>query len=194
MQDFLLYFEIGWQHIMSFEAADHLLYILSLIALYPFNAVKKILVLITAFTIGHSLTLILSIVNFIHFNSDWVEFLIPLTILFTAVFNIYQQKTLRSNKWIMLNYFLALAFGVIHGMGFANSIRFMLADTQGITFPLFSFNVGLEAAQIAVVVIMLMLIYSVERIFKIKHALVTYALSGISGILAIIMCFERWPM
>ena len=194
MQDFLLYFEIGWQHIMSFEAADHLLYILSLIALYPFNAVKNILVLITAFTIGHSLTLILSIVNFIHFNSDWVEFLIPLTILFTAVFNFYQQKTLRSNKWIMPNYFLALAFGVIHGMGFANSIRFMLADTQGITLPLFSFNAGLEAAQIAVVVIMLMLIYSVERIFKIKHTLVTYALSGISGILAIIMCFERWPM
>ena len=194
MQDFLLYFEIGWHHIMSFDATDHLLYILSLIALYPFNAVKKILVLITAFTVGHSLTLILSVVNFIHFNSDWVEFLIPLTILSTAVFNIYQQKTLRINKWIMPNYFLALAFGVIHGMGFANSIRFMLADTQGITLPLFSFNAGLEVAQIAVVGIMLWLIYSVERIFKISHPLVTYALSGISGILAIMLCFERWPL
>ena len=194
MEDFLLYFEIGWQHIMSFEAADHLLYILSLIALYPYNAIKKILVLITAFTIGHSLTLILSTVNFIQFNSDWVEFLIPLTILFTALFNIYQLKTFKSSKWIMPNYFLALVFGVIHGMGFANSIRFMLADTQGITLPLFSFNAGLEAAQIIVVVIMLLFILSVEQIFKIRHTLVTYTLSGISGILAIIMCFERWPL
>ena len=94
----------------------------------------------------------------------------------------------------MPNYFLALAFGVIHGMGFANSIRFMLADTQGITLPLFSFNAGLEVAQIAVVGIMLWLVYSVERIFKISHPLVTYALSGISGILAIMLCFERWPL
>jgi hypothetical protein len=179
---------------MSFEAADHLLYILSLIALYPFNALNKLLVLITAFTVGHSLTLILSIVNFIHFNSDWVEFLIPITILITALFNIYQQQSHRSNKWIMPNYFLALAFGVIHGMGFANGIRFMLADTQAITLPLFSFNAGLEVAQIVVVFIMLLSIFAIERIFKIRNALVTYTVSGISGFSAIIMCFERWPL
>ena len=110
---------------------------------------KQVLVLVTAFTIGHSLTLALSVYDVIRFNEKWVEFLIPCTIITTAVFNLllkdFEPKSLR------LNYFLALFFGLIHGMGFANTIRFMLAKDQGIAAPLLSFNIGLEAGQIVVV-------------------------------------------
>src|ERR1700712_2626083 len=146
MSDFALYFETGWHHIISWDALDHILFIIALAAIYLVANWKQVLVLITAFTIGHSLTLALSVYDIIRFNGKWVEFLIPCTIVATAGFNLlvkdFKPKSLR------LNYFLALFFGLIHGMGFANTIRFMLAKGQNIALPLLSFNIGLEAGQI----------------------------------------------
>ena len=108
---FSFYFGWGWHHIMSWEALDHLLFITALAAIYLLKDWKQVLVLVTAFTIGHSLTLALSVLDIIRFPSNWVEFLIPCTIVVTAISNLFQKKF--TPKSIRINYFLALFFGLI---------------------------------------------------------------------------------
>lgn len=155
MNDFILFFEEGWKHIISLDALDHILFIVALGAVYNIRYWKQVLILVTAFTIGHSVTLALSTYDIIRFNTAWVEFLIPCTIAATALFNLLHKQ----HHKFGFNYFIALFFGLIHGMGFANTIRFMLASDQEITVPLLSFNLGLEAGQILVVFILLVLQY-----------------------------------
>ena len=167
MQDFGFYFNIGWTHIISKDALDHQLFIMALAAIYLLKDWKQVLILVTAFTIGHSLTLALSVLDVIRFNPDLVEVLIPLTIVITALFNLTQKSF--TPKSIRINYFLALIFGLVHGMGFANSVRFMLADDQNLGWSLFGFNLGLEAGQIVVVLVVLLLAHLFVSILKINR-------------------------
>src|SRR5664279_473840 len=157
MNDSELFFSLGWHHIISTSALDHILFIIALSAIYIFSDWKKVLILVTAFTIGHSLTLALSVYDIIRINNKLVEILIPCTIVVTAVFNLFQKHA--GQKKIQLNFFLSLFFGLIHGMGFANSIRFMLPDNENIAIPLLSFNIGLEAGQVVIVLLILLLSY-----------------------------------
>ena len=191
MQDFLFYLQLGWEHIISKDALDHQLFILALIAIFSFRDWKKVLILVTAFTIGHSLTLVLSALDVFRFPSDWVEFLIPCTIVFTALDNIIFSKN--EKKLIQLNYYLALLFGLIHGMGFANSVRMMLANEQDITLPLFGFNVGLELGQIVVVAIALFLHYIFSEVLKLSNKIWIYIISVPIFIFALKMALERIP-
>ena len=157
MNDFTFYFGLGWEHIVSREAADHILFIIALAATYQLNDWKKLLILITAFTAGHSLTLALSVYDVVRVKNNWVEFLIPVTIMATATFNVLQKKINPSS--LRLDYFLALFFGLIHGLGFANTIRFMLAKNETIGVPLLGFNLGLEFGQLLIVTLMLLCSY-----------------------------------
>lgn len=191
MQDFLFYLQLGWEHIISKDALDHQLFILALIAIFSFRDWKKVLILVTAFTIGHSLTLVLSALDVFRFPSDWVEFLIPCTIVFTALDNIIFSK--HEKKLIQLNYYLALLFGLIHGMGFANSVRMMLASEQDITLPLFGFNVGLELGQIVVVAIALFIHYIFSEVLKLSNKIWIYIISVPIFIFALKMALERIP-
>ena len=191
MQDFLFYLQLGWEHIISKDALDHQLFILALIAIFSFRDWKKVLILVTAFTIGHSLTLVLSALDVFRFPSDWVEFLIPCTIVFTALDNIIFSKN--EKKLIQLNYYLALLFGLIHGMEFANSVRMMLASEQDITLPLFGFNVGLELGQIAVVAIALFIHYIFSEVLKLSNKIWIYIISVPIFIFALKMALERIP-
>ena len=191
MQDFLFYLQLGWEHIISKDALDHQLFILALIAIFSFRDWKKVLILVTAFTIGHSLTLVLSALDVFRFPSDWVEFLIPCTIVFTALDNIIFSKN--EKKLIQLNYYLALLFGLIHGMGFANSVRMMLSSEQDITLPLFGFNVGLELGQIVVVAIALFLHYIFSEVLKLSNKIWIYIISVPIFIFALKMALERIP-
>jgi len=192
MDDFGLYFKTGWQHIISWDALDHILFIVALAAIYLATNWKQVLVLVTAFTIGHSLTLALSVYDVIRFSGKWVEFLIPCTIISTAIFNFfvkdYQPKSLR------VNYFLALFFGLIHGMGFANTIRFMLAKGQNIAIPLISFNIGLEVGQIIIVALLLYVSYLVVNRAGLKRKWWVWSLSAIAVIIALNMTKNRWPL
>lgn len=150
MNSFTLYFEIGWSHIIGLDALDHQLFIAALMSVYLASDWKRILILVTAFTLGHSLTLALSVLDRIRFSTDWVEFLIPVTIAITALFNFFQptpNETIRR-----LKYSLAAGFGLIHGMGFANNIRFMLVPDESLVANLLAFNLGLELGQIALVI------------------------------------------
>ena len=191
MNDFALYFSTGWFHIISINALDHILFIIVLAAIYLMGNWKQVLVLVTAFTIGHSLTLALSVVDIIRVKDKWVEFLIPCTIIATAVFNFFVKDF--SPRSLRLNYFLALFFGLIHGMGFANSIRFMLAKDQQLWLPLLSFNLGLEAGQIALVSIILFAGYILVNKIKLKRTWWVRGLSGFCLLLAVKMAVERFP-
>jgi hypothetical protein len=191
MSDFTFYLKLGWDHIISWDALDHILFIVALSAIYLAKNWKQVLILVTAFTIGHSLTLALSVYDLVRIKSSLVEFGIPLTIMATAVFNlalnIFDPSSLR------LNYFLALFFGLIHGMGFANTIRFMLSKDQQIAWPLLSFNIGLELGQIVLVTGILCLGYLLVNKAGLKRTWWVWILSGISFILATNMAIQRWP-
>lgn len=190
MDEIWLYFSLGWEHIVSINALDHILFVTALAAIYIFKDWKKVLILVTAFTIGHSLTLALSVYDIIRVNDKIVEFLIPVTILITGVFNLFQKDF--SPKSLQLNYFFALFFGLIHGMGFANSIRFMLANNESIGWPLFSFNVGLEAGQIVIVLIILSLSYLLINLLKLRRKIWVIFLSSIAILVSLYMIIERW--
>jgi HupE / UreJ protein len=189
MPDFAFYFKIGWQHIISWEALDHLLFILALSAIYLLSNWKQLLVLVTAFTVGHSLTLALSVYEIIRINDKLAELLIPVTILITAVFNFFQKDF--TPKGLRLNYFLALFFGLIHGLGFANTLRFMLAKDQQIGWSLFSFNLGLEAGQIVVVASIISVSYLAVNRLLVKRKWWVWTLSGVAFRLALKMIIER---
>ena len=191
MNDFSIYFSTGWFHIISVNALDHILFIIALSAIYLIGNWKQLLVLVTAFTIGHSLTLALGVFDIIRVEDKWVEFLIPCTIIATAGFNFFVKDF--SPRSLRLNYFLALFFGLIHGMGFANSIRFMLAKEQQLWLPLLSFNLGLEAGQIVLLSFILLAGFLLVTKLKLKRSWWVMGLSGCCLVIAIQMAVERFP-
>jgi len=191
MQDLGFYFKLGWDHIIAWDALDHLLFVLALSAIYLIGNWRQVLVLVTAFTIGHSLTLGLSVYNIVSIKDKWVEFLIPCTIIVTAVLNLleknYEPKSLR------LNYFLALFFGLIHGLGFANYIRFMISKHESMGWSLFGFNIGLEAGQIVVVTGILCLSYLLVNKAGFRRKWWVLSLSMIALSIAFKMAWDRFP-
>jgi len=189
MNDFTFYFKLGWHHIISPDALDHILFIVALAAIYLVKDWRQVLVLVTAFTIGHSVTLALSVFDIIRINSKLVEFLIPCTIIVTALFNFFQHDF--SKKKLQLNYFLALFFGLIHGLGFANTIRFMLSKDEKIGRGLFGFNVGLEAGQIVVVALILLMSFLLVNVLKLRQNWWVWVLSSIAFLIAVRLAFVQ---
>ncbi|WP_018612629.1 HupE/UreJ family protein [Segetibacter koreensis] len=191
MNDIIFYFTLGWEHIISLDALDHQLFILALIVLYTLKEWKQVLILVTAFTIGHSITLALSTLHVLTVPSRLVEFLIPCTILITAAANII--KPAHGHRKVESNYFLAMFFGFIHGLGFANALQFMLARDQSLGLSLLSFNLGLEAGQIMVVVILLLLAHIFIYFLKINRKYWIITISALVLVVSIKMAIERFP-
>ena len=192
MQDFLFYLKLGWEHIISWDALDHQLFVLVLVAVYSYKEWRKILILITAFTIGHSITLALSILDIIRIPANWVEFLIPLTILLTALDNILMRN--KPENLMRMNYYLALVFGLIHGMGFANTARMMISSEENITVPLLGFNLGLELGQVVVVLFILLVEFLSFKFFKIKKVQWIVFASLITLLISLYICIDRFPL
>jgi len=167
MQEFKTWFEIGFDHIINYQALDHILFIVALTVIYDIKMIKKIVILITAFTIGHTLTLILSTLNLIQYDQKIIEFAIPLTIAITAINNIRKrnQALLGGGN---LNYYLALFFGLIHGLGFSNYLKALLIG-DNILLELFSFNIGVEIGQIVIVLLFLCVGFMFSKIFFSKR-------------------------
>ncbi|HEU4472677.1 MAG TPA: HupE/UreJ family protein [Flavisolibacter sp.] len=192
MNDFSLYFSLGWDHIIDPGALDHLLFIACLAAIYMPRDWRQVLILVTAFTIGHAITLVLSTKEWISVDSSIVEFLIPCSIVITAISNLF-QKTFTPRS-IRINYFLALFFGLIHGLAFANLLRELLLS-EGQSFPLamFSFSLGLGLGQILVVFLMLLLGYLFVGLLKVsRRDWVIFVSAAVFG-LALKMALERIP-
>jgi hypothetical protein len=156
MTSFELYFKLGLEHILDIQGFDHILFVLALCAIYVFRDWAKIVILVTAFTIGHSLTLALATFNVIQVRSDVIEFLIPVTIAITALATLFKPKPV-TGKGIQLNYLFAVFFGLIHGLGFSNYLKELLGKEASIWQPLLAFNIGLEAGQIVIVTTFLLI-------------------------------------
>jgi len=151
MSEFSLYYELGLDHILDINGYDHILFVVVLCALYQSSDWKKVLILVTAFTIGHSITLALATMRIVKINADLIEFLIPVTILVTALSNLFTKEDRIAEGKIWRNYMYAGFFGLIHGLGFSNYLRALLGTDQTIILQLFAFNVGLEVGQIIIV-------------------------------------------
>tara|TARA_Y100001960_G_scaffold57523_1_gene59283 strand:- start:571 stop:1149 length:579 start_codon:yes stop_codon:yes gene_type:complete len=181
MEEFKTWFFIGFDHILNYQALDHILFILALVVIYDFSMIKKIIFLITAFTIGHSITLALSALEVISYDQRMIEFAIPLTIVITSLSNIINRKN-NSIKFVSANYLIALVFGLIHGLGFANYLKALLFK-RNIILELFSFNIGIEVAQIIVVLAFLFLSFFISKLmFKKRENWVLFVSSAIFGI------------
>lgn len=150
-----LYFQLGWQHIINWDAYDHILFVIALSAIYLLRDWRKVLVLVTAFTAGHSITLALSVLHIIRIPAALIEFLIPVTICITAISNIIRKND--EPQKLQLNYFYALFFGLIHGLGFSNYLKSLLGSQANIVKPLLGFNLGLEFGQIIIVMCILLI-------------------------------------
>jgi ABC-type antimicrobial peptide transport system permease subunit len=192
MSEFSLYFGLGKDHILDYKNGyDHILFVLALCAIYLVRDWRKILILVTAFTIGHSITLALATLQVISVKTELIEFLIPLTIFITAFSNIFKKEELGQGKRVQINYLLALFFGLIHGMGFSNYLRALLGKNENILSPLFAFNVGLEFGQIIVVGIFLFISFILVDFLRVNRRDWKIILSSMIAGMALLLMKER---
>lgn len=190
MQDFGIYFTLGLQHILDLSGYDHILFVIALCCTYFIKDWRRVVILVTAFTIGHSLTLALSVFNLIRVNTVLIEFLIPVTILITAFSNIAKRRRRHTNTdWLTYSY--ALFFGLIHGLGFSNYLRSLLGSEQSIAAPLFAFNVGLELGQLIIVFCVLLVSFIATGIFAVTRREWTFFLSAAVFGISLVMALER---
>jgi len=184
MDIFWTFLKLGFEHILDLSAYDHILFITVLCAVYLIQDWKKLVILVTAFTIGHSLTLALVATDIIRVNPAVVEILIPITIILTAVYNLVFIQKSQQNESLRPNYWLALSFGFIHGMGFSNYFRSILGESEELVFSLFSFNIGVEVGQLAIVAVILVINLIYHRVLGGSYKWWVYILSGAGMLIA----------
>lgn len=189
---FPTYFQLGLEHITDINGYDHILFLVALCAAYRWNDWRRILILVTAFTVGHSVTLALAVLNIIPVNADAIEFLIGLSIFLTAAKNLVEgEQPKRPLMRHTGSYALALGFGLIHGMGFSNFLRSMLGDE--LLLPLFAFNVGLEAGQLIIVAGIFAVQWAVVRTNGLTMRWWTMGLSLMAAAVSVALMAERIP-
>lgn len=190
MSSFSLYFSLGFDHILDPNGYDHVLFVIALCAIYLIRDWKQVLILVTAFTIGHSITLALSTLQVITLRADVIEFLIPLTIFIAAMSNILKRHSSVSRRNFQINYAYALFFGLIHGLGFSNYLRTLLGNQADVAFPLLAFNLGIEVGQIIVVGIFLLVGFILVDLFGINRRDWRLVISSAIAGVAVIMMME----
>ena len=167
MSDFWLYFNIGLKHVLDIKAYDHVLFLMALTVPYAFKDWKRLLLLVSFFTIGHTAALFLSIFGIISVKANLIEFVIPITILIVALFNLFTAGKNNKNEGISVIAFVTLFFGIIHGLGFSNYFRAILpGSASDKILPLSEFALGIETAQIVVVFVILIISYIVQTVFR----------------------------
>lgn len=188
--DFSLWFKTGLEHIADLNAYDHILFLMVLCGTNRFSEIRKVLILVTAFTIGHSLTLALSVFKLVLLSPALVEFLIPVTILLTCIFQ-FINRDHPDSLTAYASYMSALFFGFIHGLGFSGLLRSMLGKSEEITGPLLAFNLGLEAGQIVIVICVMIFSVVLTRIMNIKRETWNFFLTSAVFGVAFVMAAER---
>ncbi|MFT5263662.1 MAG: hypothetical protein ACI8YQ_002406 [Polaribacter sp.] len=188
MDTFSFYLSFGFNHILDMDAQDHIAFLVALCAIYHFRQWKTLLLLVTAFTIGHSITLGLAAADIIRFKKEWVELIIPVTIVFTALHNVLRRKRVEQST-AKDNYFMALGFGFIHGMGFSNTLKSMLMPGEESKFleQLLAFNIGVEIGQLIIVGIILVVTYVALNILKLRQQDWNLFVSGASAGIGVIL-------
>ena len=167
MSQFWLYLKVGLTHVLDIHAYDHVLFLIALMVPYAFKDWKRIFVLVSLFTLGHTLSLLLSVFGIVSVKASLVEFLIPITILITAVFHLFTAGKSSKNESITFVAVITLFFGIIHGLGFSNYFKTILpGKASDKLLPLLEFALGIECAQIIVVFVVLILAYIVQTFFR----------------------------
>jgi hypothetical protein len=190
MEDFTFYFRWGIEHILNWGALDHILFVTALCLRYLWRDWRKVVVLVTAFTIGHSVTLALSALGYISFSTDWIEFLIPLTIAATCINNLFQRQSGQVSKLPVI-YFFALFFGLIHGLAFAGTLS--LEGDEGLVGRLLAFNLGIEVAQLVVVVIILFISWLFVQLVKLPRLWWLRGASALILVFSLYWAYQRFP-
>ena len=190
LSEFQVFLRLGFEHIADVRGYDHILFIVALCAGYEPKHWRKLLILVTAFTLA------LATLRIIAINDALVEFLIPVTIFITGVLNILSSSPetngpAEKRRTRTLRYFLALGFGLIHGMGFSNLLRALLGEKEGIALPLFAFNVGLELGQICIVSAVLIMTFLVVGLARMRRHDWVLVLSGATAGVALTLMVER---
>ncbi len=190
MSIFELYLKLGFQHICDLAAYDHMLFLVALFVIYQLKDWQKVFGLVTAFTIGHSITLALSVLDFIVIPSNFIEFLIPLTIFITSVSNIISYKDHPANKGVIKQFAFALVFGLIHGMGFSNYLKALMGSASSVIQPLFAFNIGIEIGQLLIVAVFLLLSLIINKLLKVPVKYWILTVSIITALLSLSLMWE----
>ena len=191
MDDFILYTRLGLFHVLDFKAYDHILFLTVLAVIYVFSDWKKVLWLITFFTFGHTLTLALSAYDILHVKMSIVEFLIPVTIMATALANIFFSKKLVSKTESNINLIFAFFFGLIHGLGFSSYFKILVDRNEAKLMPLLEFALGIEMAQVVIVILVLLTGFVFQRIFNVNRRDWILVISSVVAGIVIPMLFER---
>ncbi len=190
MNDFILYFKMGLNHVLDLSAYDHILFLIVLAVVFSFNQLKKVLWLVTLFTIGHSITLALAAYGILNVSMNLIEFLIPVTIFITGVINVFTAKKSSTGKE-NTNLVFALFFGLIHGLGFSNYFKMMIGKEEDKLIPLLEFALGIEAAQIIIVLGILIVGTLLQNFFRVTRRDWILVCSSIVIGFAIQMMLER---
>ena len=186
------YVKLGNEHILDPNGYDHILFVATLCVFYSFDQWKKILILVTAFTLGHTLTLALSALNIVQINPTLVEILIPFTIIITALSNIYAVKNnTETSRHLTINYVIPIGFGLIHGLGFSNYFKAIIGESESVIMPLFAFNIGVETGQIVIVFMVMMAGYFLVNILKLKKHVWTISVSSIAIVISIFLLLGK---
>lgn len=187
MSELTTYFKLGYTHILDLAGYDHMLFLVALMAAYTFKQGRGLLVLITAFTIGHCMTLIVAGKGWFSVDSGLVEICIAVSIALTALFNLVNIKTERPT----LRYMVALFFGLIHGLGFSGFLRALIGQEEVLWRPLLYFNLGVEFGQIVFVCLVLIINYLFVRYGGLKQRFWTIFMSLVALAWSLWMIFER---
>lgn len=163
-----LWLELGFDHILDINGYDHILYLVTLCAIYHIRDWKKVLLLATAFTIGHSITLALNVFEAVSISKELIETLIPITIILTAIYNLMIDQQPKTNS--IIGYILAIGFGLIHGMGISNFLKSLMSPGDSLVMSLLGFNIGVELAQIIIVIASLVISYIAMHMLRISQS------------------------
>jgi hypothetical protein len=190
MHPFEFYLKLGFEHIANLNGYDHILFLVVLCAVYQISQWRNILILVTAFTIGHSITLFIVSLDFFSIPSKIIKLLIPITILITSLQNVINIKQIENSSNMGKNYFMALFFGLIHGMDFSNYFKALIMSPDEIVIPLLGFNIGIELGQLLIVLFIVLISFVFLNIIKIKHLKWNLFISGAAFGISLITIME----
>ncbi len=179
MQDSLIYFSMGLKHVLDITAYDHVVFLIALLIPYTFKDWKRVFLLVSLFTLGHTLALILSVFGIVSISVTLVEFFIPITILITALYHLFTAGKTAKKDSISFIILVTLFFGLIHGLGFSNYFNtIMVGSGMSKLVPLLEFALGIEAAQLIVVFAVLLFTYILQTFFRFSKRDWALVLSG----------------
>ncbi|MEZ4857547.1 MAG: HupE/UreJ family protein [Flavobacteriaceae bacterium] len=191
MSQFWLYFKLGLEHVLDWQAYDHVLFIVALCAAYTFSSWKRLLLLVSMFTIGHTFSLFLTHYSVVNVSATWIEFLIPITIIFTGSYNIFKGVKSKKEEKVGILFLVTLFFGLIHGFGFGRYFHQINDDNE--LMPLINFALGIELSQLIIVAFVVVFGFFMQTFFRFQQRDWVIVISSVVIGMAIPMSIENWP-